>query len=146
MAQGILWAVITKPVTINRRFPVGEPHHITLRFGVEREDVQQYEGREFVAYIIEECWNEKIQALKVILPTSIPHDSDRIPHITVSRADGVEPVESNLMLDQCHQSQKFELFIPCRIEFLEWAEPIYAEETRQETQTKAKSSPGRLAL
>ncbi|MBD2156286.1 hypothetical protein [Leptolyngbya sp. FACHB-16] len=124
MSQGILWAVFQTPVTIPRRHPNGEPHHITLQYGVEREQFSHLIGHQFEAIITAETWSDRIQALWAYIPSGYPR-CNRFPHITVSWVDGVEPVESNALLEQWKQhNHRFispHLVVPCRVEFYEWA-------------------------
>lgn len=116
---GILWAVLQSPIAIARRFPNGMPHHVTLQFGVERDDWSFLVGQAFSAFLESECWNEKIQALTIELPGGIPCQN-AAPHLTVSWADGVSPVESNAMLSSLHQSAPVYTTAQFKIEFYEW--------------------------
>jgi hypothetical protein len=47
MGKSILWGVIQSPVIITPRYPQGQPHHVTLQFGVDCDDWKQWEGLEF---------------------------------------------------------------------------------------------------
>jgi hypothetical protein len=126
--KGILWAVIRKPVEIERRFPNGEPHHITLFYGIDKATYPKLIGCEFEALVWQEAWNDRVQALKVMLPYYIPHQITK-PHITVSWANGAQPVESNEMLDGEYESRKVtSQIVPCRIEFYEWESVAPVEE------------------
>ena len=118
-SKGILWGVIQSPLTIPKRYPYGTPHHITLQFGVEREDWKEWEGVEFEATALYEAWNGKIQAVAVKLPDCIPC-ANRYPHISVSWRLGVSPVESNSMLNSRFNYQLTGQVIKLKIEFLEW--------------------------
>lgn len=117
--KGILWAVLTQPIQVTRRFSVGEPHHITLAFGASLDDWQHLVGRQFQATAIAEAWNEKIQAIQVALPNWV-HCQNAHPHISVSWAEGVTPVASNAMLESVHQFRPMSLVLDCRIEFYPW--------------------------
>lgn len=131
MSQGILWAVLQEPLAIERRHPNGEPHHITLQYGVERSDWEWAIGQEFDAVIWAEVWSDRNQALRVRLPAPLPC-CNTYPHITVSWVDGAEPVESNAMLTELvtgvvkHQFLPWNprRHVPCRIEFHEWASGV----------------------
>ncbi|ATW59393.1 hypothetical protein Cl131_gp125 [Aphanizomenon phage vB_AphaS-CL131] len=118
-SKGILWGVIQSPLTIPKRYPYGTPHHITLQFGVEREDWKHLEGVEFQASTLYEAWNSKIQAMTVRIPPSIPCQI-KTPHISISWRDGVKPYESNLMLASEFDSQIIVSAYKFKIEFLEW--------------------------
>ncbi len=119
MTKGILWGVIQSPLTIPKRYPYGTPHHVTLQFGVEREDWKHWESREFVASTLYEAWNGKIQAVTLRLPKSIPCQIET-PHISISWCDGIKPYESNTMLASEFDSQIIVSTYKFKIEFLEW--------------------------
>lgn len=119
MVKGILWGVIQHPVNITPRYPVGQPHHITLQFGVDHDDWKHLEGIEFEATALYEAWNGKIQAVAVKLPTDIPCQN-RYPHISVSWKMGITPFESNLMLTTKFRYRLTHQTVRLKIEFLEW--------------------------
>lgn len=119
MAKGIVWAVVQKPIEVKKFFPNGEPHHITLQYGVERDNCFLVGSAEFDAIATAICWNEKIQAILVRLPWWVPCCNEH-PHISVSWCDGVAPVASNEMLKGPHFRMGFDAVIPVKIEFLEW--------------------------
>ncbi|UBF27508.1 hypothetical protein K9N68_06085 [Kovacikia minuta CCNUW1] len=117
--QGILWAVIQASDSLSTmvpRFEVVQSHHITLQYGVELATWAQWVGYEFEAIATEECWSDRIQALQVTLPTTIPCINPH-PHITISHRIDVEPQEANAMLADFHQSTPIQLIIPVKIEF-----------------------------
>jgi hypothetical protein len=126
MAKGIIWAIPIAPIAIpyDRHHPNGEPHHITLQYGINRQDWESWLDTIFTAEIYEESWDEYIQAFRVRLPDGIPC-INRHPHITVSWAEGRSPVDANRMIDEMHFSRPFAvpIVVPCRIEFHEWANP-----------------------
>jgi hypothetical protein len=99
--RGILWAVLVQPeqLEIDRRYPCGDPHHITLKYDVELGRIEALNclGTEFDAIVWAEAANNRIQALQVKVPGFIPSENP-FPHITVSYIEGVEPCESNQML------------------------------------------------
>ena len=117
--KGILWGVIHSPLIITPRYLQGHPHHVTLQFGVERDDWKGLEGVEFEATALYEAWNGKIQAVAVKLPDCIPC-ANKYPHISVSWQNGISPVESNLMLASKFNHQLIGQAIKLKIEFLEW--------------------------
>lgn len=119
---GILWAVVQSPISLQPRYPSGKPHHITLQYGVERQDWEHAIGLPVTVGVLEECWNDRIQALSVALPTWAsccnPH-----PHISVSWVEDANPVEANTMLHREHKSAPVNFdYIHCVIEFEEWGE------------------------
>jgi hypothetical protein len=119
MTKGILWGVIQSPLTITKRYPYGTPHHVTLQFGVEREDWIDWEGKVFLASTLYEAWNGKIQAVALKLPKDIPCQI-QTPHISISWCDGIKPYESNTMLASEFDSQIIVSAYKFKIEFLEW--------------------------
>ena len=121
MSKGILWGVIQSPLIITPRYPQGQPHHVTLAFGVDRQDWKEWEDLVFEVPVLYEAWNGKIQAVGVKLPNGIPCQN-RYPHISVSWQSGVSPVESNLMLASRFNYQLMNQVINLKIEFLEWLE------------------------
>lgn len=118
--KGILW--LTLP---SQNSPVKEVYnsakhlHVTIKFGVSYRDVMKYLNHEPISVkIIENCWNDEIQALKVILPS--PFKSlcqNDVPHMTVSHKNGVKPFKSNVMLDEPHESEKLNKSITLYAEF-----------------------------
>jgi hypothetical protein len=122
VSKGILWGVVQEPVNVAPRYPVGQPHHITLRYGVDRDDWNHLEGLEIEAIALYEAWNNRIQAIAVKLPAYIPCQN-RYPHISVSWKTGVAPVESNLMLSTKYRYQLMSDTIKLKTEFLEWTTP-----------------------
>ena len=117
--QGILWAVLQNPgplAAITPRYEMVQCHHITLQYGVEREPWQLWIGQEFAAIATAECWNEQVQALRVLLPATIPCINLH-PHLTVSHRVDVEPKTANHMLVTQHTVRSIWLVLPVRIEF-----------------------------
>jgi hypothetical protein len=98
--KGILQAVLRSPLTVQRQFSEGQPHHITLFYGVEQRHWQKWIGEQFEATAIANIYTNDIQAIALLMPEHIPHKAN--PHITVSYREGIAPVASNhLMLDAC---------------------------------------------
>ncbi len=120
MAKGILWAVIQDELLVHSMYEEGSPHHITLMFGVDKEEVQQYIGMSFTANAISNCWNKDIQAVLFELPSIVPINKGT-PHVTVSYKEGVKPFESNNMLNGEHNSTAHLQDYNFVIEFLEWS-------------------------
>jgi hypothetical protein len=117
--QGILWGVIQSPLIIPSRYPQGQPHHVTLQFGVDRQDWKKWEGLELQTTALYEAWNGNIQAVAVKLPDYIPC-ANKYPHISVSWKSGVSPVESNAMFASKFNYQLMSQVMNLKIEFLEW--------------------------
>lgn len=117
--QGILWGVIQSPISITPRYSCGKPHHITLQYGVYREDWQHLEGVEFEAIATLEAWDGQIQAIKTHLPDDIICQN-KYPHISVSWQKGISPVRSNLMFASSYRYELMSETIKLKIEFLEW--------------------------
>lgn len=117
--KGILWAVLDHPISITHRFQVGKPHHVTLVFGTYADNWKHLIGRQFDVEVTAEAWNEKIQALQVSLPDWVPCQNAH-PHISVSWAEGTNPVASNALLEGAHNLRKISFTLSCVIEFLAW--------------------------
>jgi tRNA splicing ligase len=110
--KGILWlSAINQSLPTAAKFPNLARHfHVTLQFGVDWEslsqDVKGLVGKEFEVKVLLNCYNEKIQALYVDLPEEVSAlCRNSHPHITISMADGVKPVESNQMLSGAYLSE-----------------------------------------
>jgi Fungal tRNA ligase phosphodiesterase domain len=116
---GILWGVIQSPLLIQPRYALGQPHHVTLQFGVDLADWEHLLKKEFTTTCLYEAWNNDIQAIAVKLPSDIPC-ANQHPHITVSWKQGISPVESNNMLASKFNYKLLDLEVSCKIEFLEW--------------------------
>jgi hypothetical protein len=113
--KGILWLTIPSALKdfaqIKPIYPNGNPHHITLVFGTEEYIFKNVIGKKVFVLAYENCWNDRIQAVRV----------NRHPHITVSYAPGVEPKESNIMLASEHQSNKVSFSFHAIVEFHKWS-------------------------
>ena len=121
--RGILWLSLpthTQVAPAHRLFPNRPNHvHVTLQFGVSREDVPEAVlGRLFPVTFVANCYNDRIQALRVELPEEV-HQlcNNEHPNMTVSMADGVRPVESNAMLAGEHVSEPASFELPLVCEF-----------------------------
>jgi hypothetical protein len=119
MSKGILWGVIQSPLNIPGRYSQGQPHHVTLQFGVDRQDWKEWESLEFEATVLHEAWNGKIQAVAIKLPDCIPC-ANKYPHISVSWQSGISPVESNAMFASKFNYRLLSQGMNLKIEFLEW--------------------------
>jgi hypothetical protein len=117
--QGIVWAVIQDPAALKLvipRYEVVQCHHITLQYGVSLDRWWRWVGLEFTAIGLAECWNDRIQAVRVQLPAPILCVNQH-PHITVSHQVGVAAKEANQMLADQYESVALNLIVPVWIEF-----------------------------
>ncbi len=119
---GILWAVISNPIALPPLYPNIQEPHVTLQYGVERSQWEHQIGLPMTVGVLEAAFNDRIQAIVVILPTwascQNPH-----PHLTVSWVDGAAPVEANAMLSGDYRQQPIgQEVIHTTIEWLEWGE------------------------
>ena len=123
MSQGILWAVPSIPNTVLDYVapihPVGTHRHITLQYGVEFNHWSNWIGFQFWATIVAECWNNRVHALAVTIPGTIPFGLT-ISHITISRVSEAAPVESTGMMQTAHSFTELSELVPMKIEFNLW--------------------------
>lgn len=120
MPKGILWAVLQSPLPVQPLYSEGSAHHCTLLYGVECSTVEHLIGLPMTIALTSIAHNDRVQAIKCILPTWAPCDRPH-PHITVSWSHGAQPVESNVMLMGEHKESPIEVdHAHCVIEFLEW--------------------------
>lgn len=117
--KGILWAVPLEPLGTPRTYDRIPHEHITLWYGCDRSEIQEYIGIIFPAAIVEICESDRIQAARVVLPTGIPFKQS-VPHITLSMTEGVAPVESAAMLECC-TGYDVNVVTGFRIEFFEFS-------------------------
>lgn len=116
--KGILWAVIQSEVNVPRLYPCGQPHHVTLRYGVYRSRWRWLEGLRFTAIAHKVAHNERVQAIAVSLPWWIRWVCQNAhPHITMSWVEKAEPVESNEMLVRPLQVELVRFQVQCQIQF-----------------------------
>lgn len=129
--SGILWAIPIERPAVLPRYKLGSPHHITLQYGVEREYWEHLIGLPITVGVIEECWNDRIQALRIALPTWVACQIPN-PHISVSWILDAAPVAANAMLNESHESAPVDFeAIHCLIEWQEWgAKPVIARSWR----------------
>lgn len=63
-------------------------------------------GKDVTVELIENCWNQEIQAVKVKLPSQWSSlCKNKNPHMTLSHKSGVAPKLSNTMLEGSHESE-----------------------------------------
>jgi hypothetical protein len=125
MPKGILWALPQSLLPpYDRHHPNGEPHHITLQYGADKQAWLGWLDIVFTAEIYEEAWDEHVQAFRVRLTSGTPCANPH-PHITISWADGRLPADANRMLADMHFSRPIAVpaLVSFRIEFHEWAKP-----------------------
>lgn len=72
--------------------------HVTLAYGVSAEQYADFIGRQVPIMLTGVAHSERVQAVAVELPEGIPFAGNHLPHITVSFADGVKPVEAGAFL------------------------------------------------
>jgi hypothetical protein len=135
VTQGILWAVLQEPLTLDRTYPNGEPHHVTLIYGAYRSIWEGWIGQEIEAMPYRLAQNDRVQALAIELEDGVPC-INQIPHITISWADDAEPVESNELLANRFNTPGYieqpwldNTPLRLRIEFHEWSEEVRSEVT-----------------
>jgi hypothetical protein len=91
--------------------------HVTLQFGIyENEIPAGILGHTFSVRATSICYNTRIQALRVELPTELQDVcQNENPHMTISMIPGVRPVESNEMLQGSYHSESvdFEMSLIC---------------------------------
>ncbi|MBD2076293.1 hypothetical protein H6F86_20900 [Phormidium sp. FACHB-592] len=121
---GILWLVPITPIAVSAIYPNTQRQHVTLAYGVERKDYENIIGLSASVGILEECWNDEVQTVSVVLQSWLPCNNLH-PHITISWVDSSAPVMSNLMLQGEHYSKALDgSVLPCMVEFLEWTDPV----------------------
>jgi hypothetical protein len=71
---------------VNRRFDKGEPHHCTLQYGVEYDDIKDHLDIEFEAIAAAHRCDDRAQSLVLELPPHIRPlwKGETTPHVTVS--------------------------------------------------------------
>lgn len=125
MTKGIFWLSALnqnsllddlRPNGVNPVFGVLAKHfHVTLQFGVELSpEIESLLGQQIEVQVVANCFNDRIQALKVELPSNVKVGDisqevdvramcrNAQPHLTLSMAPGVKPVEFNDMLANEH--------------------------------------------
>lgn len=118
--KGILWISLDdQRPPVNPRFPTRASHfHVTLKFNCRKGDFKELHGKCVKISVDSECYDDRVQALSVSLPEDIvPFCDNENPHITISMADGVNPVDSNRMLSSDHLFKQVNLTFSGVIEF-----------------------------
>jgi hypothetical protein len=117
--RGILWLSLPEQKSpVHPIFSQAAEHfHVTLQFGVvENEIPDGILGRTFTVRATENCFGDRIHALRVELPNGIRGVClNKHPHMTISMLSGVRPVESNVMLQSPLSLEKvnFNLSLIC---------------------------------
>jgi hypothetical protein len=108
MNIGILWVVLAKNAKVELlkytppMYSVHFAHHVTLFYGIElSEEYRPLIGMAQKIKIKNNCYNDIVQAVEVDINLKSKNTN---PHITISAKEGVEPVESNIMLQSEHIS------------------------------------------
>jgi hypothetical protein len=120
--RGILW--LSLPEQKSPVCPIfdqaAEHFHVTLRFGVfENEIPDGILGRTFTVRATENCFGDRIHALRVELPNGVRGVClNKHPHMTISMLPGVRPVESNVMLQSPLSIQRENFSFPLVCEFV----------------------------
>lgn len=119
MSKGILWLTIPDQVSpVKKLYSPAKHLHVTLKFDVTLDSVKRFLDKEVTVELIENCWNDEIQAVKVKLPSTYESlCKNKHPHITISHKAGVKPFKSNKMLESDHKSDKLKERIKMRTEF-----------------------------
>lgn len=96
--------------------------HVTLQFRVDLNPaMEELLGREVEVVATGDCSNDRVQALRVNLPEEVAQlCSNEHPHMTISTADGVKPVESNNMLSGDHTCTDVSIPLTLRFEFFQF--------------------------
>lgn len=106
LRRGILWlSTLDGETPVHQIFVKCPRHlHVTLQFGVcESLIPRDLLGRTFRVRATGNCYNHRVQALRVELPVELQVlCRNEVPHMTISMIPGVNPVESNEMLQGHH--------------------------------------------
>ena len=127
---GILWGRVDKSIALSPLYPNTQEPHVTLQYGVARSQWEPVIGLPMTVAVIDMVYNDRIQAIALILPTWAPCQNPH-PHITLSWVDGAAPVEANAMLlsGKFYRQPIEQEFINTMVEWLEWgALPIKSRE------------------
>lgn len=122
--KGILWlSAVNQQPPVAPMFSCKAKHfHVTLEFGVNWDDIalKGRIGETVMVEILENCFSVDgtIQALRVKLPPDFAaHCKNKHPHMTISMAQGVKPVESNSMLNSEHMFEHVNEVIETVLQF-----------------------------
>lgn len=120
--KGILQAIPLYPIAYTPRYPITpQSLHITLAFGISQDLIDHWIDAEFWAEIIEEAWNDRVQAFKIKLPDWVMCQNQH-PHIALSYVPDAAPVEANDIWKRGHNSQQLVATFPFVVEFQSWGE------------------------
>lgn len=123
----IIWVVLKNDTrehlvdAINFKFdknnlkPQASLHHVTIYFRPSTNDIENLkkwaDNNDLITIkILENCWNEKIQALKVKIFNNKNEEftlPNKVFHITISADKGIPPKDSNDMLSGKYNSEPF---------------------------------------
>lgn len=109
---GILWFVLDEASSARLRqiapplYPNEFYHHVTLRYGVEKDEVAHYIDKERRVTAVAIAHNSDVQACRV--QTDGLPDEYGVPHITLSTAQGIKPFASVAMLQGAHDELRLE--------------------------------------
>jgi hypothetical protein len=119
MSKGILWlTVLNQKSPIKLKYSPAQHLHVTLKFNISLDSVSSYLDNDVTVEMLENCWNDQIQAVKVKLPRKFESlCNNKIPHMTISHKTGVKPFKSNEMLEGEHESEKINKIIRLKSEF-----------------------------
>lgn len=117
--NGILWLALEPQITpVPYRYAPARHLHVTLLYGVTRRCWDEWIGRRVSIALIAECWNDRIQAAKVLLPDPYAAiATNPVPHLTLSHLNGVKPVESNQMLSLPHHEAILDVSVETVVAF-----------------------------
>lgn len=118
--KGILWLAAKNQSTPKEPIfeQVAKHFHVTLQFGVESTEYSHLVGRDVEIRVEAVCFNDRVEALSVSLPEDICQlCRNAHPHMTISMAPGVKPVESNVMLPSQHNRTPVSYTIQTVVEF-----------------------------
>lgn len=120
--QGILWLSLKDQILpVDNIYQPATHLHVTLQFGVNREEFEHLIGQDVQVLAVANCWNDKIQALRVNLPDKFSQICGNLhPHMTISHGQDVRPVESNNMLNSEHNEQLIQFVMQTTVEFYEF--------------------------
>jgi len=128
MNKGILWIKLDKESkenlikVVRPSYPKVYCDHVTLLYDVYLDNYKEFVGRSEEIIVLENNWNNFIQAVTVEIKEELPRDGV-YPHITISSIIGVSPVKSNNMLSEIHNNETLSqrLKLNGKIEFYEFS-------------------------
>ena len=110
---------------VPRRYNLGRDAHIALLYGAFREEWIDHIGREALIIVTSNAWSDRVQALRIDLPTEIEcFCQDRVPHLVISWVDGATPDEANsLFFSKSRVEDWFPdntFYLRCLVGFTPW--------------------------